>query len=122
MAGSMKWVLYRSDDGTDYAVYMDESNSKAGGFTDAPEITAQRTLPTGRKMRYVNVQHAKTGTKRKLYLGTPANPLRNGGVATLPLYTGLTAKGEPFAVQSYRPERSRKVFGFDTGLNDGDAT
>lgn len=122
MAGSMKWVLYRSDDGQDYAVWMDESNSIAGGFTDAPAITAQKELPRGRKMRYVNVQEPETGVKRKLYLGTPANPLKNGGEALLVLYSGVKAEPKKFTVQSYRPEWSRKVFGVDTGLNDGTAT
>lgn len=121
MAGSIKWVLYRSDDGADYAVLMDESNSQAGGFTDAPDVVAQKELPKGRKMRFVNVQEPVSGVRRKLYLGTPNNPLKNGGKVSLPLYSGKTMQMKDFVVQSFRPEQSRKVFGYDTGLNDGTA-
>lgn len=121
MAGSIKWVLYRSDDGGDYAVMMDESNSQAGGFTDAPDFVAQKELPKGRTMRYVNVQEPVSGVRRRLYLGTPGNPLKNGGKVSLPLYSGKTMQMKDFAVQSYRGEKMRKVFGNDTGLNDGTA-
>lgn len=121
MAGSIKWVLYRSDDGADYAVSMDESNSIAGGFTDAPAFVAQKELPKGRKMRYVNVQDPETGVRRKLYLGTPNNPLKNGGKVSLPLYSAKSVAMKDFVVQSYRGEQARKVFGNDTGLNDGTA-
>lgn len=121
MAGSIKWVLYRSDDGADYAVRMDESNSKAGGFTDAPALVAQKELPKGRKMRYVNVKHAASGATRRLYLGTPANPLKNGGSVKLPFYGAKSQSDVDFVVQSFKPEQARKVFGYDTGLNDGDA-
>lgn len=122
MAGSRKWMLYRSDNGQDYAVQIDESNGEAGGFTDVPAVAAQQQLPKGMKMRHVLVKHAASGASRKLYLGTPTNPLKNGGSVNLLLFGATTATLVPFNVSKYNGETSSIVFGEDTAQQDGDAS
>lgn len=121
MAGSLKWMVYMTDSGQQYAVWIDESNGKAGGFLDMSNGVTLQTLPRGIKMRYVNTVNAETGVRRRIYLGKPDNPLKNGGTVQLPLYSGNTATMKPFAVSSYRAEKRRTPYGQDTGLNDGDA-
>lgn len=121
MAGSMKWVRYTADNGQVYSVRMDESNSIAGGFADQKSGESTNELPKGMVMRYVNVLHGATGTRRRLYLGKPDNALKNGGVVNLVVYTGTTAQAVQFQVTSYRGEKKRSVFAADTALNDGTA-
>lgn len=122
MAGSIKWVRYVADNGQTYAVRMDESNAIAGGFDD--QVSGQTTaeLPKGTTMRYVNVLEPQTGTRRRLYLGKPTNPLKNGGIVTLVVYSGTSANAVSFQVTSYRGEKKRAVFAADTALNDGTAS
>lgn len=121
MAGSMKWVRYVADNGVTYSVRMDESNSIAGGFADQKSGESTNELPKGTVMRYVNVLHGASGTRRRLYLGTPANALKNGGLVKLVVYSGTTATVQDFQVTSYRGEKKRAVFAADTALNDGTA-
>ena len=127
MAGSRKWMIYVADDGTEYAVQIDESNAEALGFQD---ITADNVttlpLPKGYKMRSVSVQDPVSGARRELPVGTAVAsvtiaaavgillPLLNAsGLATaLTLFNTLYTSGERVA----RPRA------FDTGLLDGDAT
>lgn len=122
MAGSIKWVRYVSDSGQIYSVKLDESNAIAGGFDDQGDGQTTGEFPRGSTMRYVNCQHAESGAKRRVYLGKPLNPLRNGGTVNLILYSGTQATVVPFQVTSYRGEQRRLVFAVDTALNDGTAT
>lgn len=121
MAGSLKWMLYRSDSGRDFAVYIDESNGERAGFTDAPAIVGSDTLPRGIKMRYVNVV-SPLGVKRKIWVGSPNHPLTRGGTITLAQWNGDRQSLVNFSVTSYRAEKRRVPFGFDTGITDDDAS
>ena len=117
---------YQSDNGKKYAVLIDESNGKLGEFVDIPNgvLTASQTeLPKGMKMRYVNMVHMATGTTRKLPLGRPGHPLISaGGSRKMPLYSGSGVQMVDFVATSYVGEKTRRIFGEDSGLNDGDAS
>lgn len=128
MAGSRKWFVYTTDDGSDFAIQLDESNTEAvnGGTQDYPDtgVDILYSLPkniTPRYFEYANL----AGTRRikcvaltkTIYdavvsgttpVGSIDDPITSG--ATLYLTAG---KGEQFR---YRPR------GQDTGLTDGDAT
>jgi hypothetical protein len=125
MAGSKKWFVYTADDGTDFALLADESNTEEinGGTQDYVAGTAFKySLP--RNLRPRKAYYASPDGKRVLsaialtqtiYNGIPANktsivdPIL-GGLNTLNLIR-------------VRPELIRNLpFANDTGLTDGDAT
>jgi len=129
VAGSIKWQVYRSDNGNDYAVRLDESNGELLGFDDYDDETP--ALPTikevGIEMRYINVVSPVFGVKRKLYVGKPNNEIYlGGGVLELLLaVSGTSAVLHPFIVISAFPEKrkgSLKPYARDTYLIDGDIT
>jgi hypothetical protein len=118
MAGSLKWMVYTTDEGTPYAVFVDESNGNANGFADYASATALlETLPRGIKMRYVNAISVTAGSpsSRQFYVGSLASD-----AWTAP--TGLIANGITYRVTSKRGEKKRIPFPQDTALTDGSDT
>lgn len=113
MSGSIKWMLYTSDAGTEYAVQVDESNGEAGGFDDYTGA-GEPVLPRGFKMRYVNAISA-TGIARKFYIGKPDNVLLTTGGT-------ITVDTVAYEVSSKRGEQFRLPRAADSGQTDGDAT
>lgn len=123
MAGSMKWMVYQANNAIRYSVFIDESNGEAAGFIDlSVDGNQYNTLPSGVKMRYVNVIHTPTRTRRRIYLPFPNSDLADGGTIVLPLFSGDTAKGAPFTTSSFVGEKARIPIAGDTGVNDGDLT
>lgn len=121
MAGSLKWQIYQADNTVRYAVFLDESNGEAAGFSDLTADGNQyNTLPKGVRMRYANVIHPPTRTRRRIYLPLPNSDLADGGSVTLPLFSGNTASGAVFVASSFVGEKGRVPIAADTGLNDGD--
>jgi len=129
MAGSIKWMIYRSDNGSDYAVRIDESNGELLGFDDYTDDTPN--LPTvkqaGIQMRYISVLSPTFGIKRKLYVGKPNNDyyLAGGVLQLLIAVSGVSAALHPFLILSAFPERKAseaRPYARDTFLTDGDDT
>lgn len=112
MAGSIKWMIYKTDAGVPYAVRQDESNGEVAGFDDytGEDIVP---LPRGYKMRYVNLIDAEGGT-RTLNIGAVDHPLFTGEEYT------VTVLGRLYEVSSTRGERKVVPRARDTGLLDGD--
>lgn len=125
MAGSLKWFVYTTDDGTDFALELDESNTEAvnGATQDyVPAVAIKYNLPKNvvpRSAYYRSADGTRTircvALTRTIYDGIPTNvssiadPIA-GGSATLGLIR-------------VRPEVIRNLpFAGDTGLTDGDAT
>lgn len=125
MAGSKKWFVYTADDGTDFAISLDESNTEAvnGATQDYVAGTAFKySVPKNLRPRtavYSNTAGTRTircvCLTQAIYEGVPANatsiadPIA-GGSATLSLVR-------------IRPEViSPLPFAGDTGLDDGDAS
>jgi hypothetical protein len=82
MAGVMIPVVYHSDNGSDYIIRMDASNSVAAGNVGA---TGSPNLPGRTKPRYVLAAHPTTGRERKIVVGDPANPMWLGTDDTISL-------------------------------------
>ena len=89
MAGSKKWFIYTTDNGVDYAILLDESNTEAvnAGTQDYVDgLVVSAALPRNIKPREAFYSNsAKTRTIRCVAL-TPAIylGLATGNVATIP--------------------------------------
>jgi len=124
MAGSLKWFVYTTDDGTDFAISLDEGNTEAvnGATQDYVAGTAFRfSIPRNLKPRTATYQ-SPNGNRtircvcltQTIYTGVPANVTS----ITDPI-DGTSILG----LVRITPERiSPLPFANDTGLDDGDAT
>jgi len=124
MAGSIKWFVYTTDGGTDYAIKLDESNTEAvnGGTQDfVTGLTLTVALPRNIKPRevfYTNT--ARTRTIRCVCLTqTIYNGIVAGGVPTI---TDPIAGTGTLGLIRANGERIQLPVPLDTGLDDGDAT
>lgn len=129
MSGSQKYQVYRSDNGKDYAVKIDESNGEVANFEDYSllyEIAGVplAPLPKGMVMRYANV--SRDGTNRKIHVGKPDSPLMLGAVISILLSffgAGAFAESVTWIVSSVVGEKSPpRPKTADTGILDGDPT
>ena len=119
MSGSIKWFIYTTDAGTDFAVKLDESNTEAvnAGTQDYPDAsTLINALPRNIKPRVCIFESADKKVVRRC-------------VALTPTVFGGVAPGSSFVTNGVTVTLSRKVGeqlsvprGVDTGLDDGDAT
>lgn len=120
MTGSRRWFGYEGDDGTDYAVELDESvaESVALGFSSvaagAIVIYASGSRPVA--MRYVNVFRVIDDvTQRGRYqVGTRA------AMDSIAAAGSVTVDGSLWQVTSAIGERRKIVPGTDSALLDGD--
>lgn len=114
MAGSIKWMIYTTDQGTKYAVKQDESNGTLFGFDDfTPEDVGVQVLPRGFRMRRVNLKSNTGETTRSVSAGKPTAGLYAGTDLTVSL------NGIPYTVTSTTGERATRPYAIDTGLTDG---
>lgn len=119
MAGSLKWFGYQSDDGTDWAIFGDESNIEAanGGNATAPLSSTIYKPPSNLKPRYA-VFGNQAGTRNlKVPITTQAiyNALNAANTITDPI------DGGTLVFLRKRPELiGPSPTQFDTGLDDGD--
>ncbi len=123
MSGSNKWFVYTTDDGTDFALYADESNTEAvnGATQDfVAAVAIKYALPKNVRPRTA-VYASADGTRtikayvltQTIYNGIPA------GVSSITDPIG----GGTLGLVRIRPEViTRLPFAGDTGLVDGDAT
>jgi hypothetical protein len=119
MAGSIKWFIYTTDQGADFAIKLDESNTEAvnAGTQDYLNAgTVVNALPRNIKPRYIRVRSGDGLTTRKLVCLTPT------------IFAGITSgfsianpngAGVLFLVGKVG-EKISVPFGVDTGLTDGD--
>jgi hypothetical protein len=124
MAGSKKWFVYTTDDGEDFAVNLDESNTEAvnGSTQDYVAGTAFKySVPRNLRLRaayYSNAAGTRTikcvALTPTIYQGIPANATS---------ITDPIAGTGTLNLVRVRPEViSPLPFANDTGLDDGDAT
>jgi hypothetical protein len=122
MAGSIKWFVYTTDAGEDFALKLDESNTEIvnGGVQDFPDVPpTQNALPRNIKPRQLIYRSADGTVTRRVVALTQA--------IFANAETGRPSFTEPVnnAVVSLRRKEGEIVslpFGVDTGLIDGDAT
>lgn len=123
MAGSIKWFLYTTDEGTQFAIELDESNTEAingdgGDYVDGSAITfAVPKNVTPRTAFYENAD--KTRTIRCVAL---TQATYNGLVANQRTIQDPIDSGQNLTLTRIRPEVVRLPFPQDTGLVDGDDT
>lgn len=124
MAGSIKWFIYTTDNGTNFALKADESNVEAlnGSTNDFVAATAIRfALPRNVRARFA------------VYGNSARDRLIKIPVLTQTIYTGVpvdkTSITDPLDADStltlvrIRPEVIVNLpFGDDTGQADGDNT
>jgi hypothetical protein len=116
MAGSLRWYIYRANDGTEYGVLLDEDTGNAPALGFDPVLTESNldTLPKGFVMRYVNavqVSGSAAGFRyRSFACGSDDADLFTGDVKT------FTINGLDYEVTSTRGERSRRPRSTNSGL------
>lgn len=124
MAGSRKWFVYTADNGTDFGIQLDESNTEAvnGGTQDyADGVSIPFALPRNIKPRrvfYTNATRTRTiscvALTPTIYAG-----LIDGGVPTI---TDPIAGTGTLGFVRAKGEEITLPIPLDTGLTDGDAT
>lgn len=123
MAGSIKWFVYTTDEGDDFALKADESNTEAvnGSVQDFPNGTPPTlySLPGNVQPRHFIYRSVDGKVTRKVYALTAA--IFAGGdnaVASFP----DPVSGQTVNLQRKVGEIIAYPFGPDTGLEDADAT
>lgn len=123
MAGSIKWFVYTTDTGVDYALRLDESNTEAVNSGTQDYVTGLNISPAlprnirPREIFYTNA--ARTRTVRCVALTqTIYNAVVGGSVPTIgdPIAGGANTLGLIRA----RGERIQLPVPLDSGLTDGD--
>ncbi len=123
MAGSMKWFIYTTDQGGDYAIKLDESNTEAVNGSTQDYIsgtTVLNAVPRNYSLRYAVYQNS-AGT-RTIKCCCLTQSVYNGIISNVPTITDPISGGTLF-LKRLEPERIRLLpFPQDTGLTDGDDT
>lgn len=119
MSGSKKWFVYQTDDGENFAVLRDESNTEAvngatGDFTSTSAVIY--SIPKNVKPRYVVYRSADKTITRKCVALTQSLLLA-APVTIVDGPTGLT-----LTRKNRKAETIKLPYPEDTGLDDGDAT
>lgn len=123
MAGSIKWFVYTTDNGDDFALEADESNVEAlaAGTQDYPDTGTppQYAVPRNVTPRYAVYQSPSGLRKIKIPVITQTIYNALNGTATIqdPLDSTVTLR-----LSYKRPEVITLPKGPDTGQIDGDAT
>lgn len=123
MTGSRKWFIYTTDAQNDFGIELDESNTEAvnGATQDFPNTGSPATvaLPRNIKPRYAIYQSADNTITRKCVALTPT--IFAGLVANVATIADPVS-GTTLILRRVVGEKSRLLFGQDTGQTDGDAT
>lgn len=124
MAGSLKWFQYTTDNGDDFGIYMDESNGEVVGNADFAPLVSDSViyaLPRNVKPRTALYRSIDGKVSRRIPVTDPA-----ASIATLaPSFTVAAIDGnasQQLNLTLFRGEEVKRIVGFDTGLDDGDAT
>jgi hypothetical protein len=125
MSGSLTWRTYTGDNGTQYSVFRDESNSESIPSTGtAPLLSAFVSgaggLPNLIKPRYVNATlSTNAAIKKRFIVGTIA---AFGAITAGTTITENTTPAQVWNVTGKVGEKQRIPTSVDTGQTDGDAT
>lgn len=119
MAGSVRKFRYTSDDGNDYTINRDESNTEALNGTSAiPSDTG--SLPDFYYPRYAILTSTTTNKKRTVVILTPAIFKDLKGSTDYTLAVVGDADGETFRISALIGEKRERLAIDDTGDTDGD--
>lgn len=125
MAGSIKAFVYTDDAGEDWGIRLDESNTEAvnGGVQDLPSTgTATQSVPRNIKVREIFYSSPdRNRVIRCVALTQEIYQAVVDGTAAQTIPDPITS-GNTLQLLRANGERRRILFGFDTGLTDGDDT
>lgn len=120
MAGSIKWFEYTDDEGSTWAIQMDESNGEAVGNTDyTAASTATMELPRNCKARYARYVDAAGNIARNIIV-TAAGANAGTVPSTITVLDALGATITLILKTFVGEKMTRIPFAPDTGLTDGD--
>lgn len=126
MAGSIKWFVYDSDSGSQYAFRADESNTEAvngseGDYTNTSSVTI--ALPRNITPRTATYSNPERTVVRKIIVVNPATytDIVNGDTAQS---IDVNVEGSTFTLglTATQGESFRRPTPVDTGQTDGDDT
>ena len=124
MAGSKKWFVYTTDQGDDFGLLADESNTEAvnGGTQDyVSGLTIPYAVPSNIEPRAAVYQSADGTRTIRCYCLTQT--IYNGVMANAATITDPIAGTGTLVLIRLEPERIKLMpMAGDTGLTDGDAT
>lgn len=120
---SKKWLIYESDDGNQYRVFMTETIAAFMGFDDLTDANRAATLamPKFLTMRHVNFSDASGKVKGSYPVGkVTEEAFQEGGQITVPRRG--KADGLVTQITGAVGEKRRFEYTGDTGQQSGDAT
>lgn len=126
MAGSIKWFIYTTDGGKDYAIRLDESNTEVvnGGTQDyVAGLSVADALPRNIKPRYV--EYSNNERTRKIRCVCLTQTIYAGLAGDVPAISSIPdpiAGTGSLGLLALVGEKRRLPVPYDTGLDDGDAT
>lgn len=121
MAGSLKWFDYDTDNGANFAIFMDESNGEAMPNRNyTADSVASFKLPGNVEARYARYSSPDNRYAREVVCSTPAILLAAPGTLTVRDGNGGTVV---LQLRARIGEIIRRIpTPVDTGVTDGDAT
>lgn len=122
MVGSIKFFVYTTDGGDDFAIKLDESNTEAvnGGTQDFPAVAPTRyALPRNVKPRTLIYSNTDRTVTRRVVALTQA--IYANAVTAVPTIADASS-GQTLSLFRQVGEEVSLPFGADTGLTDGDDT
>ena len=123
MTGSIKWFVYTTDNGTNFAIELDESNTEAINADDRDYVDGTGlifSIPKNLTPRAAFYENAdKTRTIRCVALSTQ---VYNDLVANQRTIPDPLDGNQSLTLVRIRPEVIRLPFPQDTGQTDGDNT
>ena len=121
MAGSKKYFVYTANDGTEFALLADESNTEAlnAGTQDyADGVSVLYELPKNLQPRYAEYANAAKTRKIRCYALTAG--IFTGAAVGVPTITDPIAGTGTLFLVKLQPERLKRLpIALDTGLTDG---
>lgn len=123
MAGSLKWFLYTTDAGTQFAIKLDESNTEevngaTGDFINTSTVID--ALP--RNIRPRQAFYSNSDGTRTIAITVLTPTIYSTVVTDTPTIDDPVAGQGTLSIVRIRAERIQLPFSQDTGLQDGDAT
>lgn len=124
MAGSKKYFVYTTDNGIDFALLADESNTEAvnAGTQDyADGISIPYELP--RNIRPRKLIYANPLRTRKITCYALTTAIFSGAPIGVPTIDDPITAGQTLTLVDAVPEERKRIpISIDTGLTDGDAS
>lgn len=116
---SRKWMIYTSDAGTKYSVFISENAGEVLGFDDVDGTTIPPNLPKGFQLRKINAVSSNGKVRNSFPVGKPDTPIYVEGGTVVVARKGVTA-GLTLAVTGTTGEKKRLVTAADSGQQSGD--